>query len=226
MNNVQIIELENGMSLPIFRSENLEEIIDIENIKFIIDWLDTPPALNLQKRVGILMNPSEFVKLPNGFELTYVAAGTYSLIFRFRALNGQTVILKMQNKFQNEIRANYIEEYKRITQLKSELGEKLEEFGVRIPDYYMAGTSFSIREYIPGDILDSSSKGEEKSEAGLVIETIKPIILPWLDQKRESGDTYWVDAKLDFNDILGRPSGKNFIRTPDGEIYLIDPFIG
>jgi len=226
MANVEIIHFENGMSLPIFKSDKLDEIIDIDKIKDLIDWLDTPPALNLQKRIGILMYPGEVATPVEGFELTFVACGMYSLIFTFIGLDGKIYTLKMQNKFQTEEVPNYIQEYARITQMKKELGEKLEEIGIKIPDYYMAGTGFTIREYIEGDILDCASKGDQKSEAEIVIETIEPIISKWIKEKQESGDTNWFDVGLDFQDTLARPAGKNFIKSDDGQIYLIDPFIG
>jgi len=228
---IDFIHFNNGLELPIYRSEDLDEYISRDMLEGIIDWLDTADALVLQKYQGILMQKGDKVILPNKLELTFEAAGVYSLVFTFETPKGKLVI-KMPNKFnedeaQEQYIPNYTLEFARITQMQEELGDELKRYNVQLPKCVMAGTHVFIREYLEGEILDSSSKGDELSEAAGIVHSIEPLLLEWMEKKRkEKKNMNWENASLDLRDKIKRPSGKNFIKTENGEIFLIDPFIG
>jgi hypothetical protein len=220
------ITTESGFEALFLRSTDLYEKIDQDVLSELLEYLHSNEFRSIQYTAAMKMSEhlTEQIHTPNGLTLTYVGRGLFSLIFTFE-YNNTLFAIKAQNLLKtgeidpNKKSISYIHEVLLFEQLQVDLGDALLAHGIKLPKYYLGGSDVAIREYIEGTPLSIKT-------AETVVATISPIMQEWLDKKKEKNPRRWEDIRLDLVDILGKPAGKNFILTPSGDIYLIDPFYG
>lgn len=217
------ITTESGFEALFLRSAELYEKIDPDILSKLLEYLHSSEFRSIQHTAAMKMSEhlKEQIHTPDGLTPTYVGRGLFSLIFTFE-YNNTVFAIKAQNLLKTgEIDKNisYIHEVLLFEQLQADLGDALSAHGIKLPKYYLGGSDIAIREYIEGTPLSIKT-------AETVVATISPIMQEWLDKKKEKNPRRWEDIRLDLVDMLGKPAGKNFILTPSGDIYLIDPFYG
>lgn len=219
MKDFKIIEYTSPeVDLVFWGVNKLEELIDIQKLYKLLDLISTQDFWNKQSYDFIHLKSGDIVRLIEEIDLTYINSGLFSIVFLFQ---GQ--IIKVRNRFftSTELPASpslYLDELIRMNTLRTELSATLEQLGVFIPKYYMGTVDLIMREYIEGSIL-------ETQEAVRVLAEIEKTLEEWLQRKKEA-DPKWANVELDLRDKLGNPAGKNFVKTSDGKIYIIDPFYG